>query len=206
MCVVDVRVRLRSSVGILEGALDLTADLCKALFLHFLTTGSIPMRKICAIWVNWSGVNKGPCGPGLPGILGCSVKILPGYSAERSVMLHSFDFTKYRETECVEALLVVWSDLSERARKVWLTFVYLWKSLWVTLIAIGFVLVFKAQLSGASCSYHRSVWSWFVCGSRNRVCEFISLTLIGGQARGGLARKGFEYCSNRGKKRKKEKK
>ena len=26
-----------------------------------------------------------------------------------------------------------------------------------------------------------------------------------GQARGGLARKGFEYCSNRGKKRKKEK-
>ena len=41
---------------------------------------------------------------------------------------------------CVEALLVVWSDLSE---------VYLWKSLWVTLIAIGFVLVFKAQLSGA---------------------------------------------------------
>jgi len=25
----------------------------------------------------------------------------------------------------------------------------LWKSLWVTLIAIGFVLVFKAQLSGA---------------------------------------------------------
>ena len=50
---------------------------------------------------------------------------------------------------CVEALLVVWSDLSERARKVCLTFVYLWKSLWVTLIAIGFVLVFKAQLSGA---------------------------------------------------------
>ena len=50
---------------------------------------------------------------------------------------------------CVEALLVVWSDLSERARKVLLTFVYLWKSLWVTLIAIGFVLVFKAQLSGA---------------------------------------------------------
>ena len=34
VCVVDVRVRLRSSVGILEGALDLTADLCKALFLH----------------------------------------------------------------------------------------------------------------------------------------------------------------------------
>ena len=26
---------------------------------------------------------------------------------------------------------------------------YLWKSLWVTLIAVGFVLVFKAQLSGA---------------------------------------------------------
>ena len=39
------------------------------------------------------------------------------------------------------------------------------------------------------------------------VCDSISsLTLIGGQARGGLARKGFEYCSNRGKKRKKEKK
>ena len=54
-----------------------------------------------------------------------------------------------RNRVCVEALLVVWSDLSERARKVWLTFVYLWKSLWVTLIAIGFVLVFKAQLSGA---------------------------------------------------------
>ena len=34
VCVVDVRVRLRSSVGILEEALDLTADLCKALFLH----------------------------------------------------------------------------------------------------------------------------------------------------------------------------
>ena len=26
---------------------------------------------------------------------------------------------------------------------------YLWKSLWVTLIAIGFVLVFNSQLSGA---------------------------------------------------------
>ena len=36
MCVVDVRVRLRSSVGILDEALDLTADLCTALFLHFL--------------------------------------------------------------------------------------------------------------------------------------------------------------------------
>ena len=35
MCVVDVRVRLRSSVGILEEALDLTVDLCTALFLHF---------------------------------------------------------------------------------------------------------------------------------------------------------------------------
>ena len=34
MCVVDVRVRPRSSVGILEEALDLTADLCTALFLH----------------------------------------------------------------------------------------------------------------------------------------------------------------------------
>ena len=33
-----------------------------------------------------------------------------------------------------------------------------------------------------------------------------SLTLIGGQARGGLARKGFEDCSKRGKKRKTEKK
>ena len=47
---------------------------------------------------------------------------------------------------CVEALLVVWSDLSERAREFDSR---LWKSLWVTLIAIGFVLVFKAQLSGA---------------------------------------------------------
>ena len=34
MCVVDVRVRLRSSVGILDEALDLTADLCTALFLQ----------------------------------------------------------------------------------------------------------------------------------------------------------------------------
>ena len=34
VCVVDVRVRLRSSVGILEEALDLTVDLCTALFLH----------------------------------------------------------------------------------------------------------------------------------------------------------------------------
>ena len=31
---VDVRVRPRSSVGILDEALDLTADLCTALFLH----------------------------------------------------------------------------------------------------------------------------------------------------------------------------
>ena len=31
---VDVRVYLRSSVGILDEALDLTADLCTALFLH----------------------------------------------------------------------------------------------------------------------------------------------------------------------------
>ena len=35
VCVVDVRVRLRSSVGILDEALDLTADLCTALFLRF---------------------------------------------------------------------------------------------------------------------------------------------------------------------------
>ena len=34
MCVVDVRVCPRSSVGILDEALDLTADLCTALFLH----------------------------------------------------------------------------------------------------------------------------------------------------------------------------
>ena len=34
VCVVDVRVRPRSSVGILEEALDLTVDLCRALFLH----------------------------------------------------------------------------------------------------------------------------------------------------------------------------
>ena len=34
MCVVDVRVRLRSSVEILDEALDLTADLCTALFLQ----------------------------------------------------------------------------------------------------------------------------------------------------------------------------
>ena len=52
---------------------------------------------------------------------------------------------------CVEALLVVWSDLSERAREFDSR---LWKSLWVTLIAIGFVLVFKAQLSGAKFNAH----------------------------------------------------
>ena len=34
VCVVDVRVCSRSSVGILEEALDLTVDLCRALFLH----------------------------------------------------------------------------------------------------------------------------------------------------------------------------
>ena len=34
VCVVDVRVCLRSSVGILDEALDLTADLCTALYLH----------------------------------------------------------------------------------------------------------------------------------------------------------------------------
>ena len=34
VCVVDVRVRPRSSVGILEEALDLTVDLCEALFLQ----------------------------------------------------------------------------------------------------------------------------------------------------------------------------
>ena len=34
VCVVDVRVCLRSSVGILDEALDLIADLCTALFLH----------------------------------------------------------------------------------------------------------------------------------------------------------------------------
>jgi len=40
VCVVDVRVRLRSSVGILEEALDLTTDLCKALFLHYAPPAS----------------------------------------------------------------------------------------------------------------------------------------------------------------------
>ena len=39
VCVVDVRVRPRSSVGILEEALDLTVDLCTALFLHLLRKG-----------------------------------------------------------------------------------------------------------------------------------------------------------------------
>ena len=51
-----------------------------------------------------------------------------------------------RNRVCVEALLVVWSDLSARAREFDSR---LWKSLSVTLIAISFVLVFKAQLSGA---------------------------------------------------------
>ena len=58
---------------------------------------------------------------------------------------------------------------------------YLWKSLWVALIAIGFVLVFKAQLSGAKFNVVAELRApttdlcdlWFVCGSRNRVCEFI---------------------------------
>ena len=36
VCVVDVRVCPRSSVGILEEALDLTVDLCTALFLHVM--------------------------------------------------------------------------------------------------------------------------------------------------------------------------
>ena len=40
MCVVDVRVRPRSSVGILEEALDLTVDLCTALFLHQVGSSS----------------------------------------------------------------------------------------------------------------------------------------------------------------------
>ena len=40
VCVVDVRVCLRSSVGILDEALDLTADLCTALFLHQLSPQS----------------------------------------------------------------------------------------------------------------------------------------------------------------------
>ena len=47
---------------------------------------------------------------------------------------------------CVEALLVVWSNLSERAREF---DSHLWKNLWVILIAICFILVFKAQFSGA---------------------------------------------------------
>ena len=38
VCVVDVRVRPRSSVGILEEALDLTVDLCTALFLQNMTS------------------------------------------------------------------------------------------------------------------------------------------------------------------------
>jgi len=46
---------------------------------------------------------------------------------------------------CVEALLVVWSDLSEHGKFD----SRLFESLWVTLIAIGFALVFKVQLSGA---------------------------------------------------------
>ena len=55
----------------------------------------------------------------------------------------------------------------------------MWKSLWVTLIAIGFVLVFKAQLSGAKFYVVAELrapttdLSDLVCGSRNRVCEFI---------------------------------
>ena len=61
MCVVDVRVRPRSSVGILEEALDLTADLCTALFLHFSrisikivvavsTTGLVLLQVVFMVW------------------------------------------------------------------------------------------------------------------------------------------------------------
>ena len=49
VCVVDVRVCPRSSVGILEEALDLTVDLCKALFLQkdhlHLKTWSLVQRS-----------------------------------------------------------------------------------------------------------------------------------------------------------------
>ena len=60
VCVVDVRVCLRSSVGILDEALDLIADLCMALFLHFrhfwqhvwhtplLSSSAFPAPSLCA--------------------------------------------------------------------------------------------------------------------------------------------------------------
>ena len=50
VCVVDVRVRPRSSVGILEEALDLTVDLCTALFLHLFShkVRSHSSRALCA--------------------------------------------------------------------------------------------------------------------------------------------------------------
>ena len=48
---------------------------------------------------------------------------------------------------CVEALLVVWSDWRESTES--LTHVCLFVEKPLGLIAIGFVLVFKAQLSGA---------------------------------------------------------
>ena len=52
---VDVRVRLRSSVGILDEALDLTADLCTALFLQnfgYLEASGMPCR---AVWWQLTG-------------------------------------------------------------------------------------------------------------------------------------------------------
>ena len=55
VCVVDVRVRPRSSVGILEEALDLTVDLCTALFLHHMmqVASSYIRNKVLAS--GWTG-------------------------------------------------------------------------------------------------------------------------------------------------------
>ena len=74
VCVVDVRVHPRSSVGILEGALDLTADLCKALFLH----GSGALRSSTELPTPFSA---DPC---------CSVLRTPSKVKLRSFVLSSW--------------------------------------------------------------------------------------------------------------------
>ena len=58
VCVVDVRVCPRSSVGILEGALDLTADLSKALFLHLCLFGFLLGQLAGLRTVHYQGADQ----------------------------------------------------------------------------------------------------------------------------------------------------
>ena len=62
---VDVRVYLRSSVGILDEALDLTADLCTALFLHLVLFPAIPIIELtqCYHLTTFISLLTGPTGP-----------------------------------------------------------------------------------------------------------------------------------------------